>query len=78
MGVLGPGRCLDGFGAHFSYRLTRSEPKISILDPESIKFRKKSPKWVSGAPFWGALGSLLAPNDHPETVQEGPGERQEF
>ena len=45
-------------------------------------FRKKVSKmdaWVSILDGFGVtLGSLLAPNDHPEAVREGPGERQEF
>ena len=41
-GVLGPGRCLDGFVRHFSSRYTPSDPKISILDPKSFKFYRKS------------------------------------
>ena len=40
--VLGPGRCLDGFVPHFSCRYTPSDPKISILDPKSLKFHRKS------------------------------------
>ena len=42
MGVLGPGRCLYGFVRHFSSRYTPSDPKISILDPKSFKFYRKS------------------------------------
>ena len=41
MGVLGPGRCLDGFVRHFSCRYTPSDPKILVLDPTLNDFRKK-------------------------------------
>ena len=33
-GVLGPGRCLDGFVRHFSSRYTPSDPKFISLDPQ--------------------------------------------
>ena len=59
MGVLGPGRCLDGFVPHFSSRYTPSDPKISILDPKSFKFYRKS-----GPPD----PPLLKIPDFPETI----------
>ena len=33
MGVLGPGRYLDGFVRHFSFRYTPSDLKFIILEP---------------------------------------------
>ena len=40
MGVLGPGRCLDGFVPHFSCRYTPSDPNFIIPDPHPLKFRE--------------------------------------
>ena len=59
MAVLSPGRCLDGFVPHFSCRYTPSDPKISILDPKSFKFYRKS-----GPPD----PPLLKIPDFPETI----------
>ena len=43
-GVLGPGRCLDGFAPHFSCRYTPSDPNFIIPDPHPLKFREHPKK----------------------------------
>ena len=56
---------------------------LEITSPNAMSpFRKKVSKMDARGSilegFGVTLGSLLAPNDHPETLREGPGEREEF
>ena len=42
MGVLGPGRCLDGFVPQFSSRYIPSDTRFTILNLKSSKFHAPS------------------------------------